>query len=117
LLVGVENNNNIEENGLSDEEDSVPDVFYEEESDSDAELEEEETFIRGVEGDQSIGSKDSTPDGNPIPDPLCRSGRAPVQRTTLKPTFQGQTHEVNHLVTQVNPTNTSLECDSNEPQF
>jgi len=88
-------NDNIKENSLSDEEDSVPDVLYGEESDSDSESEEdEETFIPGVEEDQSIGSKDPAPDGDPIPEPLCRSGRVHVQRTTLKPTFQGQTYEV-----------------------
>jgi len=58
----------IEENILSDEEDSVPNVLYEEESDSNSESEEEEeTFIPGVEDDQSIGSKDPAPDGDPIP--------------------------------------------------
>ena len=36
-----------------------------------------------------------------------------VQRNTLKPTFLGQTHEVNHLVTQVGPAHT-LEHESNE---
>jgi len=46
------NNNNMKENSLSDEEDSVPDVLYEEESDSDSESEEEEeTYIPGVEDD------------------------------------------------------------------
>jgi len=47
LLAGVEdnNNNNIEENSLSDEEDSVPDVLHAEESDSDSESEEEEEML------------------------------------------------------------------------
>jgi len=36
-----------------------------------------------------------------------------VHRTALKPTFQGQTCEVNHLVTQVCPTNT-LESESHK---
>jgi len=36
-----------------------------------------------------------------------------VWRTTLKSTFQGQPHKANHLVTQVNPTNT-LEHESHE---
>mgnify|MGYP000231386694 CR=1 FL=1 len=70
---GVEdnNNNNIDENSLSDEEDSVPDVFYGEESDSDSESEEEEeTVIPGVEDNQNIGSKDPAPDGDPIPEPF-----------------------------------------------
>jgi len=66
-----------------------------------------------VEDDQSVGSKDPTPCGDPAPEPLRRSGRAPVQRPALKPTFQGQTHEANHLVTQVDPTIT-LEHESNE---
>ena len=55
MLAGVEdnNNNNIEENSLSDEEDSVPDVLYEEEPDSDSEPEkEEEIFLPGVKDDK-----------------------------------------------------------------
>jgi len=99
LLRGAEDNNNnsIEENSLSDDEDSVSDVLCGEESDSDSESgEEDETFIPGVEDNQSIGSKDPAPHGDPIPEPLRRSGRAPVQRTTLKPTFQGRTYEANH---------------------
>jgi len=71
VLVGVEDNNNInmdkniEENNLSDEEDSVPDVLYEKESDSGEESDnEEETFVPGVEDDQSMSSKDPTQDGS-----------------------------------------------------
>jgi len=78
LLTAVEENdnnnidNNIEENVLSNEEDSDPDVLYEDESASDAEQEQkEETFIPGVEDDQSIGSMDPNPDGDPISEPLC----------------------------------------------
>jgi len=50
---------------------------------------------------------------DPIPESLCRSGRVPVQRTTLNPTFHGQPSEANHLANQVNPTNT-LEHESND---
>jgi len=42
-------------------------VLHGEESDSDKELEEEEeTFVPGVEDNQSIGSNDPPPDGDPI---------------------------------------------------
>jgi len=55
----------------------------------------------------------SAPDEDPIPELLCRSERVPMKRTTLEPAFEGQMHEVNHLMTQVHST-TTLEHNNKE---
>ena len=93
-----------------EDDDDVPELGpprLEPDDDSTASLDEDDfSFDDDDEDDQDKVRANEEAVDEPVPEPPRRTGRAQKPRDRLAPSWTGQSYEVNHLVTQVNPEET-----------